>query len=199
MPNRRAAILPLMALCGPLLIAAALLSCVRGGDGDAPKRLAAADTATQAERDSVEMVAYVGGVTLEHVRSPSGGIEEGRITVDGRVVLAEKLNGGMEMVAYWPLPGDRTLVLLGIAFGGIVCERSFRVLELRPGADPLLTEEFGSCALMPDTMWFDRSGALWMRFPDWASPRVTMEEGDDFVPGPPETYVYRGGGRIQSP
>jgi hypothetical protein len=104
----------------------------------------------------------------------------------------------MEMVGYWPLPGDRTLVLLGIAFGGTACERNFRVLEVRPQAEPLLTEEFGSCAWMPDTMWFDRSGALWMRFPDWAPLRVMLEEGDDFVPGPPETYVYRGG-RIESP
>jgi hypothetical protein len=187
----------------PLLVAAALLACGRGGerDADAPDTLAAADTVPlplAPNRDSLEVVERVGQVTVEQVWDRAYGlprIRQARVKVDGRDVLVDDESRGMRVVAYWPLEsGERTLVLLGSTFGGTACERTFIVLDVRADTS-YVSKNFGSCASWPDTMWFDRAGALWMRFPSWAPFRVEIQPG--FVPGPPETWVYRGEGRVE--
>lgn len=187
----------------PLVLLAALLTaCGRGvaWDEDA-QRVAAADTqpTPTPHGDSVDVVAQVGGVTVENVWWRNGTyarVREGRVRVRDRVVLADEESVGLELVAYWPLDDARTLVLLGSNFGGTACDRTFRVLEVTPDTT-YVTDSFGTCEWMPDSMWFDRAGALRMRFPDWAPMRVLLEEGDDYVPGPPSTYVYRGRGRVE--
>jgi hypothetical protein len=50
---------------------------------------------------------------------------------------------------------------------------------------------------VPDSVWFDREGALRMRFQDYASLAVQMDTAFDYKPEPPVTYVYRGKGRLE--
>lgn len=181
----------------PLLCSAALLlACGRNGDADVP----AADTSAAApQMDSVEVVARVGRVTVEHLRVPDRGywpIREARLKVDGRAVLVEELTEGMHLEAYWPVGEARALYLIANNPGGTACDAKFRVLDLPPHGDGHLSEEFGSCTWAPDTLWFDGSGALWMRFPAWS--RVVDEMDPEWVPGPPETWVYRGAGRLEA-
>lgn len=115
--------------------------------------------------DSVETVANVGGVTLEHLHGRAAPvISEARVKVRDSAVLVEEYSEGLELVAYWPLRGERTLVLLANAAPGTACERNYRVLELGPDSGVHLTDEFGSW-WEADSLWFDGSGALWMRFP----------------------------------
>ena len=189
----------------PLLLLALLAACGRGvaWEKDAPAKTAAADSQAAlplAPRrgDSVDVVAHVDDVAVENVWWRNGSyarIHEGRVRVRDRVVLADAESAGMELVAYWPLDDARTLILLGSNFGGTACDRTFRVVEVTPDTT-YVTDSFGTCEWMPDSMWFDRTGGLRMRFPDWAPMRVLLEEGDDYVPGPPTTYVYRGRGRV---
>jgi hypothetical protein len=88
-------------------------------------------------------------------------------------------------------------VLAGNAVPGPGCDEKYRILEMQAEQGVHVSPEFGSCAWGPDTLWFDRTGALWMRFPPFSRFADEIEPG--FVPGPPSTYVYRGGGRVESP
>ncbi|HEU4882298.1 MAG TPA: hypothetical protein VFT45_08640 [Longimicrobium sp.] len=186
-----------------LLLTLQLTACGRAAarDADAPDTLAAADSVPlplAPNGDSVEVVEHVGQVAVEQVWSPAYGqrhIRQVRVKVDGRDVLVDDESRGMRVVSYWTLEsGGRTLVVLGSTFGGTACERTFIVLDVRADSS-YVSRNFGSCASWPDTMWFDRAGALWMRFPSWAPFRAEIQPG--FVPGPPETYVYRGEGRVE--
>jgi hypothetical protein len=185
-----------------LMLAVLLAACGRGVavKGD-PPRATVTDTPVTAapQDDSVAVVAHVGEVTVEDVWRRDGGyarLEEGRVKVNGRLVLADNEASGMRLEAYWPLDEARTLILLGVGFGGTACDRTFRVLEVTPDTT-YVTDSFGTCEAMPDSMWFDRSGALRMRFPDWAPMRVLLQD-ENFVYGPPTTYVYRGRGRVDT-
>ncbi|HYR06398.1 MAG TPA: hypothetical protein VEQ60_01440 [Longimicrobium sp.] len=186
-----------------LLTAALLMACGRdeARDADAPSRPATDTPAPlspgQAAGDSLEVVAHVGGVTLEHLRERGEDprIREARVKVRDSVVLVEEFSEGLELVAYWPLSGERTLALLANAAPGTACERNYRVLEVRPDGQVHLTPEFGSCTWETDSLWFDRSGALWVRFPPFYRASDAAEPG--FAPGPPETWVYRGAGTLE--
>lgn len=188
----------------PPLLLALLTACGRGvAMKDEAPRAAAVDTpvalplAQRPQGDSVAVVAHVDDITVEDVWWRNGTyarIRGGRVKVQDRVVLDDEESHGMHLVALWPLDEARTLVLLGSGFGGTACDRTFRVLEVTPDTT-YVTDSFGTCEWMPDSLWFDRTGALRMRFPDWAPMRVLLQE-EDFVYGPPTTYVYRGRGRI---
>lgn len=178
-----------------LIVAAA---CGRGDAREADRSASTDTPAVQPARDSVELVARVGRVSVEHARVWNYNrwvIQEARLEVDERVILAEELTEGMGVFAVWPVSGARSLYVVANNPGGTACENEFRILDVPPHGDATLSGVFGTCVFAPDTMWFDRSGALWMRFSAFS--RIADEEDPEWRPGPPQTWVYRGPGRLE--
>jgi hypothetical protein len=140
--------------------------------------------------------ARLGELTIERQYGPAADpIGITWVKLKGRPVFADSLNYGIDVAAYWPIGDGRTIVLLQVGLGGTGCPVKHRILEMRYDSVVAVTEEFGTCAEAPDTMWFDRGGALRMRFSEYAAYFVMQQP--DYRQGPPSTWIYRRGGRLE--
>ena len=219
MPNRRAATLPPIALCGLLLIVA----CARGSarpeeaavvDSSAAARTDVSAAGAPAEaRDSVEVTALLGSLSdelrIETTRPdpPADPLNVTTIQADGRTLLVDSVAVSVTVFGWWDdprmmVPEGRTpaaplgsIALLKLVSGGSGCPAYFRVVELTSDGASFITEEFGTCAEWPEAVWFDAGGAMRMRFFDYAKASDRSEPG--FREEPPTTWIYRTGGRLE--
>lgn len=175
---------------------------------------AAAPAAVSAAADSVEVTVLLrslsGELRIERAW-PAGG--EGpwddvtTVQADGDTLVVDSTSYTMEVFGWWEEPSvmapeGRTpaaplgsIALLEVVSGGIACPALFRVVELLSDGPPVVTDEFGTCAEAPAAVWFDASGAMRMRFNDYATVSASSEPG--FREDPPTTFIYRTGGHLE--
>jgi hypothetical protein len=144
-----------------------------------------------------------GVLTLEEPHTPAAHLT--RVKVNGRTLLVDSLSYVLSVQAYWehpPLAGRRAgrgpggaTALIAVGLGGTGCPAEFRVVEMVSRDSVAVTEAFGSCAEVPDSLWWDGDGALRMRFTPYVAEFVRREPG--YRPRPPQTWIYRGGGRLE--
>jgi hypothetical protein len=133
-----------------------------------------------------------GVMTIDEVRYGDGSSRSHVLRVDGRALHAAELTTGMSVDTVWETPAfapDASVALVGENPGGNACFVRYRIVTLRAGQAPVLSDEFGSC-MPPDSTWM-RDGALRMRFPRW------QHGTDTLPPGPPATWTFRGGQRVE--
>jgi len=112
------------------------------------------------------------------------------VLVDGRAVLREEFASSMEVYALVPAtPAHGTLAVLRREDGGNGCEGLFRVVEMRRGRPPRVTEEFGSCVAYPDL--FTSDGGMRMEFAPWWTRWQEAEPGFRRPRG--QAFAYRAG------
>ncbi|HEU4882297.1 MAG TPA: hypothetical protein VFT45_08635 [Longimicrobium sp.] len=87
------------------------------------------------------------------------------------------------------------IALIQVVLGGTGCPARFRVVELVRRDSVAVTEQFGTCNEAPSAVWFDRAGALWMRFDPYAPHFIRADP--EYRDPPPTTWVYRTGGRLR--
>jgi hypothetical protein len=213
MPNRRASSFPPIALCGLLL----MVACARGSAR--PEEEAVADSSVSAAvepteaRDSVEVTALLRTLSYElriettRPEEPADPAHWTTIQVNGRTVLVDSSSYIVDLFGWWDDPQRMapegttqeaplgSIALLQMISDGIACPALFRVVELMSDGSSAVTEEFGTCAEWPDAVWFDAGGTMRMRFSDFAGVAVRSEPG--FREGPPTTWIYRTGGRLE--
>jgi len=112
------------------------------------------------------------------------------VLVDGDTVVKEQFALTMRVYAVVPRTGAHgTLVVIDYADGGTACEALFRVIELRRGRPPRVTDEFGNCGGGPEVI--TRNGVLRLEFaPYW---HLWNEREPGFRRPPGYAYEYRGG------
>lgn len=64
------------------------------------------------------------------------------------------------------------VALVEVGLGGTGCPAQFRIVEMVSRDSAVVTEPFGTCAEAPDAVWFDRGGAMHVRFQDQAGAQV---------------------------
>ncbi|HEX8905854.1 MAG TPA: hypothetical protein VF771_13470, partial [Longimicrobiaceae bacterium] len=118
------------------------------------------------------------------------------LAVDGRAMLSEEFAMSMEVYALIPAtPAHGTLVVLRREDGGNGCEGLFRVVEMRFGRAPRVTDEFGNCVAYPDV--FTADGGLRMEFAPWWTRWQEAEPGFRRPPG--QAFAYRAGRMARVP
>jgi len=118
------------------------------------------------------------------------------LAVNGREILAEEqlidLGVYLAMKDYEVNAGglhdSGAVVVLDASAYGNTCPAKFRVLMMRFGRPPLLTEPFGNCSEMPEVT--TAGGRLRMRFPGFYTYWQSRQPG--FRAPPDELYEYRG-------
>lgn len=80
------------------------------------------------------------------------------------------------------------MVILDAGAYGNTCPGMFRILMMRFGKPPLLTDPFGNCSEMPEVS--TAGGRLRMRFPGFYTYWQSRQPG--FREPPDELYEYRG-------
>lgn len=176
------------------LLALALAGCADG----APRKEQAlvADTAQSADSTvaTTQRVRTANGVlTVDEVRYGDGSSRAHILRVDGQVLHADEATEAMSIDTVWERPAfapDASVARFGVNPGGNACSARYRIATLRAGHPPVLSDEFGTCNA-PDSTWIE-DGALRMRFPRW------QHGTDTLPPGPPTTWIFRGGQRLES-
>lgn len=116
------------------------------------------------------------------------------VLVDGDTVVNEQFSMTMRVYAVVPRTGAHgTLVVIDYADGGTACEALYRVIELRRGRRPHVTDEFGNCGGGPEVI--TRNGVLRLEFaPYW---HLWNEKEPGFRRPPGYAYEYRGGTMVR--
>ena len=174
----------------------ALLAAVDTADSIVPPLQPGRTRLESRDSSRWEVTARLGDLTIERQYGPEADpIGITWVKLKGQTVFVDSLNYGIDLAALWPIGDGHVIALLQVGLGGTGCPVKHRILELRYGKPVAITKEFGTCAEAPDTMWFDRTGALRMRFSEYAAYFVQLEP--DYRQGPPSTWIYRRGGRLE--
>jgi hypothetical protein len=118
------------------------------------------------------------------------------LAVNGREILAEEqvidLGVYLSLQSYHVQAGgfneSGAVVVLDAGAYGNTCPAKFRILMMRFGHPPLLTEPFGNCSEMPEVT--TAGGRLRMRFPGFYTYWQSRQPGFRAPPG--ELYEFRG-------
>ncbi|HEX8905853.1 MAG TPA: hypothetical protein VF771_13465 [Longimicrobiaceae bacterium] len=125
------------------------------------------------------------------------------LAVNGREILAEEqlidLGVYLSLQDYHVRAGGfdetGTVVILDQGAYGNTCPGTFRILMMRFGSPPLLTEPFGNCSEMPEVS--TAGDRLRMRFPGFYTFWQSRQPG--FREPPEEVYEYRGREMVKLP